>query len=90
MPEIAQNLILKYRIAGNAQALGIKLVSVAGGKLTLEGLSLNPNQRIAIRQYHASYNSGLKRLVIPMRMISSGDIEAVFADISAFLEGFSV
>ncbi|MDO5329376.1 MAG: transcription-repair coupling factor [Coriobacteriia bacterium] len=86
IPNVAQNLILKSRIAGLAVKHGFKLISVNGGKLVLEGRELNKTQSRSIKVIGGRYFEKNNRINFDLKKLFGTESENLFNDVYSFLD----
>ncbi len=77
IPDETMNLLEKARLRAYAAAKGIANVSVAAGKLNVEGATLDRDQRTRLKRSGGRYLPDAKKAIIPMSRVSadeSGDV----------------
>lgn len=85
IPEVAQNYILKSRIAGLAVKHELKVVSVVNGKLILEGKELSLAQSRALKALGGRYLPSKQRITLDIKRLF-GKTENIYLDIASYLE----
>lgn len=68
MPQAAINQIEKARLKAFANEHGIHLISVTGGKLVIEPITLTKAQASALRRKAGRYLADKKKMTIPLRV----------------------
>ena len=68
MPQAAINQIEKARLKAFANEHGIHLISVTGGKLVIEPITLTKTQASALRRKAGRYLADKKKMTVPLRV----------------------
>lgn len=68
MPQAAINQIEKARLKAFANEHGIHLISVTGGKLVIEPITLTKAQASALRRKAGRYLADKKKMTVPLRV----------------------
>lgn len=68
MPQAAINQIEKARLKAFANEHGIHLISVTGGKLVIEPITLTKAQASALRRKAGKYLADKKKMTVPLRV----------------------
>lgn len=68
MPQAAINQIEKARLKAFANEHGIRLISVTGGKLVIEPITLTKAQASALRRKAGRYLADKKKMTVPLRV----------------------
>ncbi|MED9873694.1 MAG: transcription-repair coupling factor [Eggerthellaceae bacterium] len=68
MPQAAINQIEKARLKAFANEHGIHLISVTGGKLVIEPITLTKTQASALRRKAGRYFADKKKMTVPLRV----------------------
>ena len=68
MPQAALNQIEKARLKAFANEHGIHLISVTGGKLVIEPITLSKAQASALRRKAGRYLADKKKMTVPLRV----------------------
>ena len=86
MPQAARNFFDKARIKAFANERGIKTVSVVGGKLTVEPVTLSRDTVTKLRRHSARYIPASKKFSIPLRYFDVGEDDGLLDAIAGFLK----
>lgn len=96
MPQAAINQIEKARLKAFANEHGIHLISVTGGKLVIEPITLTKTQASALRRKAGRYLADKKKMTVPLRVFvpkqteenpdDAGMLSHVFNYIRSFFE----
>ncbi|WP_165060367.1 transcription-repair coupling factor [Adlercreutzia sp. ZJ154] len=86
MPAAARNLFAKARCKAIAAEHGVKTVSLAGGKLTVEPINISASKLTKMRRRGARYLKDKRKLTIPARNFTAEDGEALIGAVSIFLD----
>ena len=86
MPHAARNFFDKARIKAFANERGIKTVSVVGGKLTVEPVTLSRDTVTKLRRHSARYIPASKKFSIPLRYFDVGEDDGLLDAIAGFLK----
>lgn len=86
MPQAAVNFFDKARIKAYANEKGLKTISVVGGKLVIEPITLSREQQSSLRRHGARYLEASKKLSVPMRYFKLEEDDAILDAISHFLQ----
>ncbi len=93
MPEEAKNLFSKARLRAYAARKGASNISVSAGKLNIEGIALDREQRIALKRSGGRYLPEKRKTIVPMSRVRKADDETsdpasdIFGYMRGFLEG---
>ena len=93
MPQAAINQIEKARLKAFANERGIHLISVSGGKLTLEPITLSKSQASALRRKAGRYLADKKKMTVPLRVFvpknteESPDDPGMLSHVFAYIRG---
>lgn len=93
IPQAAINQFEKARLKAFANEHGIRSVSVTGGKLVVEPITLSRSQASALRKRAGRYLADKKKMMVPMRVVTpygegnpdDGDA-GVLAQVYAYLQ----
>lgn len=85
MPQAARNFFKKARLKAFANEKGIKTISVVGGKLVVEPITLTKTEQRELRRHSARYLEATKKLQVPMRYFQLEGNEGVLEAIEVFL-----
>lgn len=85
MPQAAKNFFDKARIKAFANEHGIKTISVVGGKLTVEPVTLSRDTVTKLRRHSARYIPASKKFSIPMRYFDLKEDESALDAVGKFL-----
>lgn len=96
IPQAALNQIEKARLKAFANEHGIRLISVTGGKLIVEPISLSKAQASSLRRKAGRYLADKKKMTVPLRVFvprqgednpdDVGTLSQVFAYIQGLFE----
>ena len=93
MPQAAINQIEKARLKAFANERGVHLISVSGGKLTLEPITLSKSQASALRRKAGRYLADKKKMTVPLRVFvpknteESPDDPGMLSHVFAYIRG---
>ena len=85
MPQATRNFFEKARIKAYANEKKIKTISVVGGKLSIDPLTLSRAQQSSLRRYGGRYLEASKKLSLPLRYFKLGEEESILDAIWQFL-----
>ena len=85
MPQATKNFFDKARIKAFAHEKRIKTISVVGGRLTIEPISLSREQQTTLRRAGSRYVDATKKLVVPMRYFKLEENDNPLVAIGGFL-----
>ncbi|MEG0375426.1 MAG: transcription-repair coupling factor [Raoultibacter sp.] len=86
MPQAATNFFEKARIKAFANEHYIKSISMVGGKLTVEPVTLSRDKVTSMRRYGARYVPATKKFSIPIKHFDLKEDDSVLEAVSAFLQ----
>ena len=71
MPEACENMFLRSKIRAWANEVGVKVITVVGGKLAVEPISVPDSTMTPLRREGARYIAQTKKLQVPMKHFES-------------------
>lgn len=86
MPQATINFFDKARIKAYANEKKIKTISVVGGKLNIDPLSLTREQQTQMRRFGGRYLEASKKLSLPLRYFKLEGEEGLLEAIAQFLK----
>lgn len=85
MPQATSNFFTKARIKAYANEKHLKTISVVGGKLTIEPVTVSREKQTAFRRKGGRYLDSSRKLMLPMRYFDLNGSEGILEAIEAFL-----
>lgn len=85
MPQATINQFEKARLKAFAYEHGITTISVTGGKLAVEPITLTKQQASALRKRAGRYLADKKKMMVPMRVVGVSDDESTLAAVFAYI-----
>lgn len=85
MPEACENMFLRSKIRAWANEVGVKVITVVGGKLAVEPISVPDSTMTPLRREGARYVAQTKKLQVPMKHFESEQPENLMETIWEFL-----
>ena len=85
MPEACENMFLRSKIRAWANEVGVKVITVVGGKLAVEPISVPDSTMTPLRREGARYIAQTKKLQVPMKHFESEQPENLMEAIWEFL-----
>ncbi len=85
MPEACENLFVRSKIRAWANEVGVKVVTVAGGKLSVEPIHVLDSVMTSLRREGGRYIAQSKKLQVPMKHFEAAGIEGLMQAIWEFL-----
>lgn len=89
MPQAALNQFEKARLKAFANEHDIRLISVTGGKLIVEPITLSRAQALALRRRSGRYLADKKKMTAPMRVVSAATTGETTENIQVLSEVFT-
>lgn len=86
MPPATLNQFQKARLKAFANEHNIAQVSVTGGKLVVEPITISKTQASALRKKAGRYLADKKKLIVPMRAVGESEDGTTLTAVQAFLE----
>lgn len=93
MPQATLNLFEKARLKAFANERGIRMISVTGGKLVVEPITLSRAQASALRRKAGRYLADKKKMSVPLRVFvprtagESADDAGMLSQVFSYLKG---
>ena len=85
MPEACENIFLRSKIRAWANEVGVKIITVVGGKLAVEPIAVPDSTMTPLRREGARYIAQTKKLQVPMKHFESDQSENLMEAIWEFL-----
>ncbi len=85
MPQATINQFEKARLKAYANAKGIKSISIAAGKLTVEPITLSKEQASQLRRRAGRYLADRKKMTVPLRMFTDEGDESMLSSVYCYL-----
>ena len=86
MPQATINQFEKARLKAFAIERGISTISVTGGKLVVEPITLSKAQASALRRRAGRYLADKKKMMVPMRVVTKDEDESTLAAVFAYIK----
>lgn len=86
MPPAAVNQFQKARLKAFAHEHSIMSISVTGGKLIVEPISISKAQASQLRRKAGRYLADKKKLIVPMRVVGESEDGTTLTAVQGFLE----
>lgn len=80
MPQAALNQFEKARLKAFANQHGIHLISITGGKLVVEPITLTKSQASTLRRRAGRYLADKRKMTVPLRVFIARDVQEQAAD----------
>ena len=88
MPPATVNQFQKARLKAFANEHNIAQISVTGGKLIVEPITISKKQASALRKKAGRYLADKKKLVVPMRVVGESEDGTTLTAVQEFLSSF--
>ena len=88
MPPATVNQFQKARLKAFANEHNIAQISVTGGKLIVEPITISKKQASALRKKAGRYLADKKKLIVPMRVVGESEDGTTLTAVQEFLASF--
>ncbi len=85
VPDAASNLMFKARLKAFAFENGVKTISLIGGRLVVEPITLSSSQLTSLRRRGGRYLADKKKLSLPVRALGAEEDKSVLQAVSELL-----